>query len=151
MVCTSRTKLSHGPEPCSVDLSLQTAKCIACSFVLLFFVNWLVLLPQYMLATRKQRQTEEFFEEKRKEEGIHLSPPQAPLCFGLRARRALFLGFQNELFGPSMRRLKHLTLDTSSRCQKKPHALIFNNHCGVDMVDFGALPGKSACWHSILN
>ena len=40
------------------------------------------------------------------------------------------------------------TVHTSSRCQKNPHALIFNNHCGVIMVDSDALPAKSACWHS---
>ena len=40
------------------------------------------------------------------------------------------------------------TVHTSSTCQKKTHALIFNNHCGVNMVDPDALPPKSACWHS---
>ena len=31
---------------------------------------------------------------------------------------------------------------------KKTHALILNSHCGVNMVDSGALPANSACWHS---
>ena len=28
--------------------------------------------------------------------------------------------------------------------RSEPHALIFNNHCGVNMVDSDALPAKSA-------
>ena len=46
----------RNPRVPSHAMWTDRSKYIACSFLLLSFVNWLVLLPRCMLATRKQRQ-----------------------------------------------------------------------------------------------